>query len=629
MNNEFLNADVIPQNETRSETRVTSDRNLTYNALIEEMENRQTVRTAIEGPNLREGVDYLEHDTGAYMDTANGGIDLNVGNYSIDELYALVDVNKDEATPEMILETIYHIKQEFREHKLPQVVNFFDEIETVLVYDMANNVIPLRDGINTDQVDENEAEEASVGDRDEAVDVEDDDKNDENKEESAASNLDDTDENKLYSDRNETLLSFNSQNISNVNPLLRENVTRIISIDSFFRINSLPSLKNVPYSSIDNDHQSVYSTTNFTVTLSEPVTFVTKLTLESVYIPNTFYHIDDAYGNTSFAIRFLNDPEPNPFKIIKLENGNYNITNLIDDVIEQINSKFSKSLPPSSILYNIRNGKLEFLFDEPYEIVFYDNNYYEYLTADGFDIPPVLPKLNYNLGWVLGFRDPIYKIDTPDVNGNYILQGEAMADLRGPRYFIIVIDDFNHNHLNKTIVTSENRRNTPALPNYNTANLQVEVRDGVSNYQQIVDGENIDNYPITGQYPFFTRQDTANLTQSQLYTLNEISKERQKVSKLIIESPTENNVFGIIPNTLGHNNDFGDAIILTSNQIRDNTREYFGKVDIERLAVRLFDDKGHLMNLNGTNWALTLRALCSYNMNDNEDYIKYTHNLHY
>jgi hypothetical protein len=393
-------------------------------------------------------------------------------------------------------------------------------------------------------------------------------------------NNDNIKDDKSYSDRNETLQTFNNQNINSINPLLRENNTRIISIDSFFRNNALPSLKNVLYSSINNDYQSIYSTTNFTITLSEPVTFVTKLTLESIYIPNTFYHIDDAYGNTSFAIRFLNTPEPNPFKIIKVNNGNYNTTNLIDNIIEQINDIFSKSLLPSSILYNIGNGKLEFLLDEPYEIIFYENNYYEYLIADGFDIPPVLPKLNYNLGWVLGFRDPIYKIDTPNIDGNYLLKAEAMVDLRGPRYFILSIDDFNHNHLNKTIVTSENRRNVPALPNYDTSNLQVEVRDGISNYQQIVDGQNVNNYPISGQYPFFTSQNTNKLTQSQLYTLNEITKNRQKESKLIIESPTENNVFGIIPNTLGHNNDFGDAIVLTSNQMKDNTREYFGKVDI-------------------------------------------------
>lgn len=621
MNNDFINTDYIRINETGGEQSVTSDRHLTYNDLIEELENRHSVEKEFDSASLHEGVDYLEHDSGTYMNTAGGKFDLNINNYSIDDLYDMIDINKDEATPEIILGVIYNIKQEFREHKLPHLVNFFDEIGNVLVYDITNNVVPLIENIS------NTVSTVEVDDNEEPAEQNDDIEDDADNEEPALD--DDTDENKAYSDRKDTLISFNSQNVSNVNPLLRENVTRIISIDSFFRINSIPSLKNITYSSIDNDYQSLYSTTNFTVTLSEPVTFVTKLTLESVYIPNTFYHIDDAYGNTSFAMRFLNDPDPNPFRIIKLENGNYNITNLIDDVIAKINNIFGKSLTPANILYNIRTGKVEFYLNEPYEIVFYDNNYYEYLTADGFDIPPVLPKLNYNLGWVIGFRDPIYKIDTPDISGKYLLRGEAMADLKGPRYFIIVIDDFNHNHLNKTVVTSENRRDKPVLPNYDTSALQVDVRDGISNYTQIVNGENIDNYPIPGQYPFFSRQDTKNLTQSQLYTLNEISKERQKVKTLTIESPTENNVFAIIPNTLGHNNNFGDAIILTSNQIRDNTREYFGKVDIERMSVRLYDDKGYLMNLNGTNWSLTLRALCSYNMNDNEDYIKYTHNLNY
>jgi hypothetical protein len=629
MNNEFINQphdnSVAHKTPASQEKTYMSDENLTYNTLLNELEQKNTIRTTIDGNTHYKGNNYLEHDFESYDETTGSGIDLNIENYTIDELYTLIDIDKDNATIDMVLENILSIKQDFREHKLPQLVNFFDDIGRVLVYDMENVVLPMKEQLSNVERVENvilpEKEPQSNMMDEDSVDITD-----------KENNTNETDELKNdipHNNRDDTMISFNSQNIHNINPLLRENVTRIISVDSFFRNNSIPSIKNISYSSIATDYQSIYSTTNFTITLSEPVTFVTKLMLESVYIPNTFYHIDDAYGNTSFAFRFLNTPDPAPYKLIKIDNGNHNITNLIDDVIRQINTKFNKSLSTFNILYNITNGKIQFLLDEPYEIIFYDDNYYEFFNNDGLPIPQVLPKINYNLGWVLGFRDPIYKIDVPTASGKFLLRGEAMADLRGPRYFIIVIDDFNHNHLNKTVISSENRREKPALPRYDTENLQIEVRDGVANYQQVIDGDNIDNYPINGQYPFYSRPPTTNLTQSQLYTLNEISRERQKISKLIIDSPTENNVFGIIPNTLGHNNDFGDAIILTSNQVRDNARDYFGKVDIERMAVRLYDDKGHLMNLNGTNWSLTLRALCSYNVNNDADYVKYTHNLHY
>jgi hypothetical protein len=630
MNNEFINQQQdnsnVPNTSLPQVKTYVSDDNLTYNKLLKEHEQKNTIRTAIDGNTHYKGNNYLEHDFETYAQTTGSGIDLNIANYSIDELYELIDIDKDNATINMILENVLSIKQDFREHKLPQLVNFFDNIGRVLVYDMENVVLPTREQLSNTDNGENlilpETDQRSNTIDGDGVDIPD--------EKTTINETDELKKNDItYDDRGDTMISFNSQNIHNINPLLRENVSRIISVDSFFRNNSIPSIKNISYSSIPNDYQSIYSTTNFTITLSEPVTFVTKLILDSVYIPNTFYQIDDAYGNTSFAFRFINTPAPNPYKLIKIENGNHNITNLIDDIVTQINTKFSKSLSSLDILYNTTNGKVQFLLDEPYEIIFYDDTYYQFFLNEGIAIPQILPKMNYNLGWVLGFRDPAYKIDVLTTSGKFLLKGEAMADLRGPRYFIIVIDDFNHNHLNKSVISSENRREKPALPTYDTENLQIEVRDGIATYQQVVDGENIDNYPINGQYPFYTRQATTNLTQPQLYALNEISRERQKSSKLIIDSPTENNVFGIIPNTLGHNTDFGDAIVLTANQVSDNTRDYFGKVDIDRMAVRLYDDKGHLMNLNGTNWTFTLRALCSYNVNNDDDYIKYTHNLHY
>ena len=404
---------------------------------------------------------------------------------------------------------------------------------------------------------------------------------------------------------NDFLIPFNNQNDNGINPLLRKNFSRLISIDSFFRHNSIPSLQNIPYSSLINDYTSVYSTTNFVATLSEPVTFVTKLTLETVRIPNTFYNIDSSYGNNVFAFRFTDDVDP-IFKIIEITPGKYTISTFVSrliDIFKNIYPTLDFDDPSNNIEYDTITGKLSFSFINTFEIVFYDNNFTKYYTDNSINIPNILPRLNYNLGWILGFRDPLYTNITH-------LTSEACVDLSGPRHFIIVLDDFNHNHLNKAIISVENRRNKPSLPNYTTDNLNIENRDGVSTYDQIINNnENIDDFPINGQYPFYTRQDTKKLTQAQLYSLNEIIKERQKRTNLIIDSPTENNVFAIIPNIRQNDNNFDNHIILTSNMLRENVRHYFGRVDIERVAVQLYDDKGNLINLNGANWSFTVKAL--------------------
>ena len=41
-------------------------------------------------------------------------------------------------------------------------------------------------------------------------------------------------------------------------------------------------------------------------------------------------------------------------------------------------------------------------------------------------------------------------------------------------------------------------------------------------------------------------------------------------------------------------------------------RLYFGPVNIDRMAVKLLDDKGNVLNLNGSDWCFTLVCECLY-----------------
>ena len=59
---------------------------------------------------------------------------------------------------------------------------------------------------------------------------------------------------------------------------------------------------------------------------------------------------------------------------------------------------------------------------------------------------------------------------------------------------------------------------------------------------------------------------------------------------------------GVIP-LLGE----GD-ISLYGNSLMVNKRAYFGPVSIERLRVRLVDNRGNLINLNGRDWSITLKV---------------------
>ena len=41
----------------------------------------------------------------------------------------------------------------------------------------------------------------------------------------------------------------------------------------------------------------------------------------------------------------------------------------------------------------------------------------------------------------------------------------------------------------------------------------------------------------------------------------------------------------------------GTLLVEFSGSLQDNMRTYFGPVNIERMAVKLFDDKGNILNL--------------------------------
>ena len=51
---------------------------------------------------------------------------------------------------------------------------------------------------------------------------------------------------------------------------------------------------------------------------------------------------------------------------------------------------------------------------------------------------------------------------------------------------------------------------------------------------------------------------------------------------------------------------FGEVLVENANSLTFNTRNYFGPVDIERVEVKLMDDKGNLVQLNGSEWSFSI-----------------------
>ena len=70
------------------------------------------------------------------------------------------------------------------------------------------------------------------------------------------------------------------------------------------------------------------------------------------------------------------------------------------------------------------------------------------------------------------------------------------------------------------------------------------------------------------------------------------------------KAPTSTDVLAIIPIKQG--TPFGSLYVDFSGGLQDNKRIYFGPVNVDRMRIRLLDDKGNVINLNGSDWSVTL-----------------------
>ena len=70
-------------------------------------------------------------------------------------------------------------------------------------------------------------------------------------------------------------------------------------------------------------------------------------------------------------------------------------------------------------------------------------------------------------------------------------------------------------------------------------------------------------------------------------------------------APTTTDVLAIIP-IKKEGLLTGQQFVEYGSTLQLNLRTYFGPVDIDRLKVRLVDDKGFTVNLNGGDWSFSL-----------------------
>ena len=101
------------------------------------------------------------------------------------------------------------------------------------------------------------------------------------------------------------------------------------------------------------------------------------------------------------------------------------------------------------------------------------------------------------------------------------------------------------------------------------------------------------------------------ITQSQIYTLNEILKNNSKTTRYKSLASNPADLFAVI--LLDTNRlKLGQYLTEDGSTLQINKRNYFGPVNITRLKIKLLDDKGNVVNLNGLDFNFTLIAETLY-----------------
>jgi hypothetical protein len=440
-----------------------------------------------------------------------------------------------------------------------------------------------------------------------------------------------------------------------INPNLKNIIRRIVSIDSQYRSNI------VPYS--DNNINAPTFNTDFTFDLSERLTNVLSMKLNSIQIPTSWYIFDDSLGNTCF--KYI-DPTHLKNIFVKIPSGNYTLP-FLNAYFKNYTYIVTPGNPPVTTTVNLHlfitvdevTGKLIFCSDlSTITLIFYDSRQKSIFNSclDN-SCGTSQMKLNQNFGWNLGYRTndetllsieinnstsdppslPSNQLPAPNpaflpTNYTYYNIAQAPANLYGPTYFLLVVDDYNNNRVNNSLVTITNVSNKLDLPSYyssaykNANNTFATI--GCPNVLNTADPSL--NVPES-TLPYMTRSSPRQLTQSQLYTANEILYNRTTYSNKTF-GPSTADVLALIPLAgIGSlrtkiaytypdnkydpnvdpipsfpNSQISQPFITLSTGLEANERTYFGPVTIDRMRVRLLDDKGNLVNLNDVDWSFSL-----------------------
>ena len=217
-----------------------------------------------------------------------------------------------------------------------------------------------------------------------------------------------------------------------INPLKKRTIIKNLNIDTRFR---------------DNYYTTI--STNFHFDLPYKFNSVTSMQLTSFEFTQSYYAIASCLGNNFFSLQ-LTDSNAiltgSPF-FISIPDGNYTGQNLMAVINAKIATLSSASL--KNVYFSLNeaigpngNNKVTIGINPTYIGTSFNFSVNFLIDANGnLDSIPLQQKL----GWIMGFRSPVYPAPVVLPIGANSYTSEAVLDLSGPKYIFLVLDDYNNN----------------------------------------------------------------------------------------------------------------------------------------------------------------------------------------
>lgn len=246
---------------------------------------------------------------------------------------------------------------------------------------------------------------------------------------------------------------------TNLNPHNIRTFIRTLNVDTIFRENY-------------NNSKS----TDFMLSLKDPLKNVVSIKLSSLELPNMWYEFSSAEKTNEFTINCFNIPAldvsgdyapyDEVYKII-IPDGNY-LSNEFENSLNNMFINIGRGLKFIRYEIDMITTKSTFRSANQDDVTAYGNEYpYEILYGTDFFFTlqfeiPNLP-LAKTAGWMMGFRDTTYESDytktniklihaEPHINRNYIAS-ESSYGSNVHNYVYLEIDDFQRNCITDRVIS--------------------------------------------------------------------------------------------------------------------------------------------------------------------------------